>query len=272
MTAKQKAILVEVENDQVAHGRVSYRTLLPSELIIDPRVQRPRDENKLNKMIGEFDSDALGQITVSERADGTMIILDGQHRWLMVQIVGYVGGLNAKVFKKLTLEEEARLFRLLNNTTKAARLALFHVALTEGNPMALQINGVLRKYGLTMTPASFGAVASAERIARRKEGIAALDWSIDTIQKVWGPDPKHIDGRIVEALAMLRLRDSIHIKSDVLVEKLKAACSSKNILLGKGKTSQEVNNGGIQTALCRVVIKIYNSSIKKDENRLRDWV
>jgi hypothetical protein len=249
---------------------IEYRVVKPNELTIDPRVQRPRDDIKLNNMLIEFDQQALGQITLSQRPDGTLIVLDGQHRTLLVAAVGYQGGLYAKVYRGLTLQQEARLFRLLNNTTKAGRLALFNVALTEGDPRALAINDVLRKYGLTMTAGSFAAVAAAERIARRKDGLAALDWAIDVTQRTWGQEAKYLDGRVIEALSMLRLRDGLDIKTDTLVAKLAGQGSVSN-LLGTARTVQQVRNGTLHSAMAATIVGAYNKSLKKDENKLRPW-
>jgi uncharacterized protein DUF6551 len=254
-----------------AGGDISWDYVLPNDLSIDPRVQRPRDEVKLRKMVAEFDPSALGQITVSRRANNSLIILDGQHRWLLVRAVDYGEPLEAKIFTGLKLEQEARLFRLLNNTTKASIMALFKVALSEGEPRALAVNDVVHQAGMTMSTNSFRAVGTALRIARRKGGIDALAWAIDVSQRAWGLDPSNVDGRVLDALSSLRLRHGMSISTNTLVDKLTKECASAGTLTGKAKAHQTVNAGQIVSSLAQVIVNIYNKSIKKDENKLPDW-
>jgi len=252
-------------------GEVRWDYVYPHDLSIDPRVQRPRHETKLRKMVAEFDPVCLGQITVSERPNKTLVILDGQHRWLMVQAVDYADPLEAKIFTGLTLEQEARLFRLLNNTTKAGAMALFNVALSEGEPHALMVNDIVHRYGMEVTSNSFKAVGTALRIVRRREGPAALAWGIEVSQRTWGHHVNNIDGRVIDALASLRLRNGMHVGTDQTVKKLAGECASVSALIGKAKAFQTVNSGQIISSLCQVLINIYNKSVKKEENRLPDW-
>lgn len=248
---------------------VTWRAIPAADLTVDPRVQRPEDSKKLKTIIKDFEPLALGQITVSRRTSGANIIIDGQHRWLAAQAVDYGEPLNAKVIAGLTLEQEARLFRLLNNTTKASRMALFQVAVTEGDETALEVVRVLAWYGLRADFGSFAGVAAAVSIINRKDGSAAFDWALDVIQRAFGPEHQNFDSRLVTGLALLRLRESLNIETDVMVKKL-ALLGMVSAVIGKAKLNQQVNGGRMAAAMCRALVNIYNVS-KKPENRLPDW-
>ncbi len=60
-------------------------------ITVDPRVQRTEgpDQRRVDKMASAFNPDALGVLILSERADGTLVCLDGMHRLLAARQAGH---------------------------------------------------------------------------------------------------------------------------------------------------------------------------------------
>lgn len=248
---------------------VTYERLRFSDCIIDPAVQRPEDPTKLKNMVDDFDAGSLGRVEISRRANGANVILDGQHRFKAATLVGWDEPLDAKVYKGLTRAEEAKKFRILNNTTKASKIALFNVAIAEEDPIVLAVNSILTQYGLKAANSSFSAVGMALRIARRDNGIENFRWALDMAIRVWGNKKDSLDGRILEALAMVRGRYGFMIDSKIFADKLAKVPAGIDGLLGRARTYQQVKGGKIQTNLAEALVTIYNQWMKK--NALEPW-
>lgn len=254
--------------------KVTFEELSFAQTIVDPSCQRPRDERKIKKMVDEFEPEALGQITVSRRIkdDGTVVnvVLDGQHRGIVTELAGWSGRLRAKVYHGLTRIEEARLFRLLNNTSKVGRIALFNVAVTEEDPVCVAINKILHEQGLKASyGGGFAAIATAEKICRRPDGVEAFRWALKMCVNVWGTKSSALDGRIIEALAMLRIRYGTMIDTEAFRKKLDGIGGGIADIIGRARTFQQVEGGQIQTNIAKVMVTEYNKYIKK--HKLPEW-
>lgn len=123
------------------------------DLIVDESYQRPLEPRKVAKIVKDFDPDAFGALVVSLRSDGTKALIDGGHR---VEALAQMGWLDqqvpATIHRGLTVEQEARIFSILNsNRTKPKVVDLFKADVRAGNPTAVAINLLFEKHGLEPT-------------------------------------------------------------------------------------------------------------------------
>lgn len=238
------------------------RQLPVSGLIVDPNVQRSPDRGRAAKMAENLDLNAIGIVTVSKRANGSYHVIDGQHR---VEALRLAGGeeekVTCRVFEGLTLEDEARMFRLLNNTVKLTAIDRFRVRVVEGEPVAAGINETLARHGwkimLASGEAAFSAVAAAERIYNRDP--AALERAIVTVTRAWGHDSAGTDGRLFEGLGMVLARYGSAVDDTELVERLARYPGGPGRLLGKARGMTEVLRITLTVAVADVLVELYNA-------------
>ena len=241
------------------------RLLKVADLIVDLNVQRSLDQHKVAKIAEELDLNAIGVITVSRRANGTYHIVDGQHRVAALRLAGGEDEkITARVFAGLTIEEEARLFRLLNNTSQPQLLDKFRVRIVEGETVAVAINDILTKHGLRVTFGSsdgcFSAVAAAERVYRLDP--SALDRALATLTRAWGVAAASVDGRLVEGVGRVYARhgDAVNVAS--LTDRLARHKGGSGALIGKARGLAEFLNVAIPNAMAEIVVELYNTSRK----------
>ena len=250
--------------------RVEIGTVVWSDLIIDPSIQRGQEWSEINAIAGDFNADALGTLTVSVRTNGDKVLLDGQQRMNAAQIAGHTEPVSASLHYGLTHKEEAALFRRLNYKRSVGAAHLFRVACTEGVPQALATRDVLNKYGITIGgPGGFNAIAAARRIVEAPGGLRAFEWALDIVNQVWGASGKHLDGRIIEGLALWYGRDFDDIDIDSLRQKLAVRKGGLHGVIGDAKTVQSLRKGKLVTAVVEVLLAEYNKGRKK--SMLPDW-
>ena len=85
------------------------RVIPIDKLFVDERYQRSLGATWVSERAPAFDELMLGVGAVSLRADGTLALLDGQHRVELCRVVGSPTML-FRVYEDLTPEDEARLF------------------------------------------------------------------------------------------------------------------------------------------------------------------
>jgi hypothetical protein len=87
---------------------------------LDIAVQRAIVAARLRKLTANFDPILLGEVLVSERADGKLYILDGQHRLRAAEQSG-VPTVTCEIFTGLSKPDEARLFMGRNDRAGIAK-------------------------------------------------------------------------------------------------------------------------------------------------------
>lgn len=118
------------------------------EFSIDLKVQRILNEARADQMADKFQPHALGMVTASKREDGHIYLLDGAHRISAARKASYDGLIATRLFENLTVQEEAELFLSLNSSRAVQAIDRFKVRITQGEPVAVSINNVLKTYGL----------------------------------------------------------------------------------------------------------------------------
>jgi hypothetical protein len=243
------------------HEGPEIQPLSVASLICDPEVQRSLDVRRVNKIAAELNPDALGTITVSHRSNGTYHIIDGQHRVGAVRLaLGDDEKVTCRVFAGLSLEEEAGMFRLLNNTAKPQALDIFRVRVIEGEATAVGIAQMLERQGWQVSVAgrdgNFAAVTAIERIYRSEPDAA--ERAVSTATRAWGHANAAGDGRIVEAIGSVYLRYGAAVDPADMVERLARFPGGPGGLLGKGRGLKEMIGGTITSAIAEVAVETYN--------------
>lgn len=239
---------------------VENRSIALKYLVADPEVQRGLDARRVDRMATDFDSSAVGAITVSARGGTMYHIIDGQHRVAAARLAkGDDWKIPARMFTGLTIEKEAELFRLLNNTAKVGALDLFRVRVVEGEKTATYISDMLGRHGFKVGPTAFAAVAAAERIYNRDP--MALERTLAIIVRAWGRSGSAIDGRIVEGIGLVFVRYGDAVDFDSLGHKL-ASASDAASLLGRARSFREMLNksSSMVSAVAEIVVETYNKN------------
>jgi hypothetical protein len=139
--------------EQVPVGRLS----------VDPSYQRATDSPASRRiiigMVKKWDWALCQPLVVSRRADGDLLILDGQHRHAGAIERGDIHFLPCVVLSSLGIEGEAKTFVELN--TRRQRLTqaeVFHGMLAAGDPKAKAVADLITQTGWTVRKGSNTAV------------------------------------------------------------------------------------------------------------------
>lgn len=138
-------------------------------LIVDDTYQRPPHHEFVSREAERFDPTLIGTIDVSKRKNGDYAILDGQQRYLIMQIVGKTA-CYCSIYTGLTIAEEAGFFYKKNkdrNTMKP--FYSFRARRVAGDPEAIEINDIVEAEGFAFGPTSnednvIGAVTASEKV------------------------------------------------------------------------------------------------------------
>lgn len=261
-----------------AANPVQIREIQARLLTVDHAVQRALDAVRVDRIVGDFDVNALGTLVVSQRADGTFHVIDGQHRLAVIIALGHEDwNLRCEVHTGLTRQEEARMFRLLNNARPVSVIEKFLVRIQEEDPVAVSIADVLAEAGWTVsfqkTPANFCAVSSIEKPYRRAgmgdKGKALVEWVINVVTKSWGFDPDGVRGDIVTGLSLLHLRHGDAVDTKKLIDELTVIPGGPRGLVGRARSLKDFRRGTIADAMAEQLVSMINN--KRRVNRLPAW-
>lgn len=199
-------------------AKLSNKWVNAADLQVDPQVQGARHENRVQEMAMSWDSRAVNTITISQRDDDSLFVIDGQHRAaaalerkIPVQRDGKtewkhepVTRLWAQVHTGLTLAEEAQMYVLLNNTKVPQAVDRIAVAAVGGDPVAERLVDIGAKYGwyLKRSPRMHAAQA-LYKIARLDDDGDVLDRVFHIITEAWEHDTDATRSDIVDGLARL---------------------------------------------------------------------
>lgn len=240
--------------------------------IIEARLQRMFQPAKAAQIARDFDPNALDVINLSERQPGQRVMLDGQHRTAGGLTAGYTGPYLARILYGLTVQQEAKLFRQLNNTSKVGNLELFKVALVEERPEEMRLNKILTDFGLIAGAGgqnTFAAVQTGLRILGRRDGEELLRWAFGVSIRAWGVNPDSLNGQIIEALSMVRGRYGKHVETEHLVGKLAGTAGGVQGIIGAARTKQQVYKDSMKTNIADAIVGVHNQHMRKF--RLPDW-
>lgn len=171
-------------------------------LSIDAVYQRSTDNDASRRLIASiaanFDWRLCAPLVVSRRPDGTLSVIDGQHRTVAAKMRADIPHMPCCVFNYSGPEEEARMFISANRARKPMnRLDDFHAALAAADEDALEIQRLVTEAGLSITRNTSssawkpGEIAFTASIAStlRKHGEQIVSAALTNIAEAF-PDQK----------------------------------------------------------------------------------
>ena len=241
---------------------------------IDPRVQRELNEARVDEMAADFRPDSLGLLTASERVDGRIYILDGMHRMVAARRASYDEGMATRVFKDLTLAEEAGLFLTLNSTRQVQAADKFRARIVLGDRIAVNINKILHMYGLSVSTSaaqqanSVSAIVTLEKVYRgagvRSDGEYSdlVDKVIGTIQRTQDTSEKHTvySRTMIEGLGILWATFGKQIDRARLDYAMGTMTPSQLAIRARGR--REAKGGTIGENAAEVIHAAYNNRLR----------
>jgi hypothetical protein len=246
---------------------------------VDPTYQRPIQQARVERMAMHFDPDAFGSLTLSRRETGFLYVVDGQHRVALMRSMGWDDQqVPALVYHGLSLEEEARIFRIMNaEAAKPKALDIWKARLAEGEPVAVDITRIVESLGLKISGGlgngHIAAVSSLERVYVQGGGPVLLN-SLRTMKAAWG----HLDGTLqmvyladmISAIGVLftrygRLIDTKRLEV-VLSRTTPGALLTDAKVAAKALTARDVS----VNVAPMVIVQRYNGRLKSAE-RLPTW-
>lgn len=250
-------------------------TVNPSE-IQTPRYQRNLDVRRVEKIAADFNPAALGAITVVKRADGTLWIIDGNHRRNAAIRVGHKE-MFAIQYEGLTLAEEAALFLELNATKQVQAVDRFHASVLAGDPQSVEIAEVLARHGWSVSMdnrpgkiasvAALGNIYQGVGIAGQKPGVQLVDDTMATVTAAWGLNRDGGQGQIIRGIAKVLVRYEGQIDRGSLVERLSKITPAT--LIAEGKATASAIGCIADVGVARRIIQHYNA--RKRTGQVTDW-
>lgn len=247
----------------------------PNVLVVDPIVQRSLNAKRAKEMAAEFDIDAAGVITVSNR-DGDQYIVDGQHRCKAAQLAGHgETPMNAKIYSGLTRVDEAKLFIALNSARIPSATARFKVRLEAQDPVPAAIERIIVEYGWRIgSPGTVGAMHAVHTLETvynldPDESRRLFDRTVGLITKVWGLDPDGASAPIFGGVGVFLDRFGDQVDVSALVKKMRGSWGSPVALMGQGKTWKHTRGGRLTLAIAELIHTRYNE--KRSTGALTPW-
>lgn len=278
--AQVTAAKLEETKESPLHSKVEYVNL--DKMFADPAYQRDLVDSQVRRLVENLDLGAIGILCVSARKNDTYAIMDGQHRHEALKLSGFVNDeVEAEVFRDLTIEQEARIFRERNTRKVVQATELFRSRVVEGDPDAIAMFNLLNKHGWAVSSnetsqsttgkGGFRAINALIRsyAVDKANGTNGVDKAMYVLTSAWGHDSAALTGPLFEAVAKMfqRYNDAINIED--LWHRLAAYEGGPRALVGHGRTLKGMYGGNLTEAIAEAVVAIYNQ--RRSSTRLPAW-
>ncbi len=241
------------------------------DLWVDPAVQRALKKHRVNTMAKEFDPNALGVLTTSFRSPKRIHIIDGQHRYRAAEAAAYEGTILTHQYRGLSIEQEAALFRQLNDSDKVSAVDRFIVACVEQNPQALGMNAILVLEGWSVS--AYGgegrltAVSSLERVYNLDPNAAKS--AVHVLTVAYGHRPSAMQGSLLVGLGRVLAKYKLDVDLNDLAQRLSKFPGGPDALVGHARGLMATRTGNLSTSIARVIVQLYNQ--RRRSTALAAW-
>lgn len=252
--------------------------LIVDQLQNDTAYQRPRKEQIIRKIKEGFDSDLLGVVFVSRRANGVLMAIDGQQRTTALKEMGWGDQLvPCLVYDGLSREDAARIFtEITRNRASMLPQELFRSDLFRGEANAVTINEIVKSEGFHITlqgghtlHGGIPGVGTLLRIYRTTDGPVLLKAALAIIADAWGTETGPM-AEMIEAVVDFEHRYQGLYNRKELIKRLSHEHPRQIASAANANTGRSRLRGSKAEGVGREIRAIYNFK-RREENQLPDW-
>jgi hypothetical protein len=227
----------------------------PCDTTVDHRYQRELDARRVEAMTKRFSPSLMGVPVVARREDGSLVRIDGQHRCAAAISAGHGDvPVMMEVYEGLTLQQEAELFLQLNGgRTAVGAVDKYKARLEAREPVALEIQGLLKKHGLRVGKVPARNCVLAIQAVERAFHRGTLDSTLFVLCGWCEGDAAAFDGLFVRAVSLF-LSYYPDVDPRHLVSRLEQVAPSRL----ETRLRREAQSGSSEDAARLVLTDIYN--------------
>jgi hypothetical protein len=229
------------------------------DLSIDETYQRPL--TTFWKEVSEgFNPALVGTLIVSERRNGSKVIIDGQTRWSAMRERG-LHDAPCLIYEGLSKADEAALFSDLQTQRRGMRsYHRFRAQLVARRPMAVDIAKIVTELGFELgkeeTPNTLRSIAALEALYKiDRDHLADV---MEIIQQAWGTQDKlATSAELIRGIGFF-LRNQENVDIDRLINRLQGVTPS--MVKHRASALREGNpslKGGAQTYVAQAILGEY---------------
>jgi hypothetical protein len=167
---------------------------LPVSKLVSFEYNRPVREPHWKKIAKHFNPSECDALVVNRRTDGTLALIDGQHRKMaLLSVFGSDATWPCRVVRNLSFQQEAEMFRALNEQRKPVTpVERFHAALLAQDDEAVAIERMVMHHGYKL-------LLNGSHM-RRHNGSGVIV-AVGTLLKIYRT---YRDGTLDEVLGIIR--------------------------------------------------------------------
>ena len=245
--------------------RTRKRDLPANMLRTDKDYQRVVVKSWAAFLANTFAAEKFGILHVSERSDGSWYILDGQHRWEALKILGkghFDVSVPCLIYYGLTRQQEADQFRSLNNSKNMTAYAKFKAGLFAKYEDEVAVNKIANAAGFKISnnpsPGNIHCVKKMMTVYNKNPDF--LKSALRTIVESWGFDHEVHNG-LIGGLGLLAQKFNGQIDDNRTAKVLKKAGSPETVM-GKARGRRELMGGNVDVNVADTIIDLYNKGIR----------
>lgn len=246
---------INVARGPVCGNPPSLEWLAVSQLQIDSEYQRACDGSKsralIARMIRRWEWALCQPLVVTRRLDGSLFVIDGQHRWNGAKARGDIPHLPCVVIPAIERAEEAKTFVNLNTARqRLSQVEIFNGMLAASDADALAIVKLLKETGWALARHTNsvvfkpGELACVPMLVRqvRAIGEAPVRNALTALREAYRDTPVTVPSRLLGALMLIFQNERMRrgFDADDLIEAL-AECEDPQGWLEEGRGMNRAN-------------------------------
>lgn len=256
-------------------GLGSAEVVRIDQIQVDATYQRSLRHDLINQIAREYDIVKAGPILLSERDDGTIWCVDGQHRMAGASLAGE-DEIFAHVVHGLTRQEEAELRLARNDRRSDSTYEKFRTRLVMHDKKAEAIVELLRQQGTQLnlqpnTRVGFNCLTAVERIYDLDGKGVVLGRTIRFLKEAFASE-EYLGGEMTSVSMLLattwfidRHIDMREVDWSEMAERVGRAGAID--LRRKGQNHKAVNGGANWVNVYRALVELWNYG-RRDTNKI----